>query len=69
MNCWRRPRTTARQTALAALLLYVSNPHAPPWRAGRSLSATFPLATRFEIGGKLHEIEIVRERDGGYVAQ
>ena len=42
--------------------------HAPPWRAGRSLAATFPLAARFTIGGKLHEIEIVRERDGGYVA-
>jgi geranyl-CoA carboxylase alpha subunit len=57
-----------RGAALAALLLYVSNLHAPPWRAGRSLSATFPLATRFELGGKLHEIEIVRERDGSYVA-
>ena len=57
-----------RQTALAALLLYVSNPHAPPWRAGRSLAAAFPLAARFTIGGKVHEIEIVRERDGGYVA-
>jgi geranyl-CoA carboxylase alpha subunit len=62
------PAGEARQAALAALLLYVSNPHAPPWRPGRSLSATFPLATRFELGGKLHEIEIVRERDGGYVA-
>jgi geranyl-CoA carboxylase alpha subunit len=57
-----------REAALAALLLYVSNPHAPPWRAGRSLAATFPLATRFELGGKVHEIEIVRERDGFYVA-
>src|SRR4029077_12172218 len=37
--------------------------------AGRSLSATFPLAARFEFGGKLHEIEIVRERDGSYVAR
>ena len=62
------PADEGRQAALAALLLYVSNPHAPPWRAGRSLSATFPLATRFELGGKLHEIEVVRERDGGYVA-
>jgi geranyl-CoA carboxylase alpha subunit len=62
------PAGEERQAALAALLLYVSNPHAPPWRPGRSLSATFPLATRFELGGKLHEIEIVRERDGGYVA-
>jgi geranyl-CoA carboxylase alpha subunit len=59
----------AREAALAALLLYVSNPHAPPWRAGRSLAATFPLATRFEVGGKVHEIEIVRERDGGYIAR
>jgi geranyl-CoA carboxylase alpha subunit len=59
----------AREAALAALLLYVSNPHAPPWRAGRSLAATFPLAARFELGSKVHEIEIVRERDGGYVAR
>src|SRR5690349_12894312 len=59
----------ADETALAALLLYVSNPCAPPWRAGRSLAATFPLAARFELGGKIHEIEIVRERDGGYVAR
>jgi geranyl-CoA carboxylase alpha subunit len=57
-----------REAALASLLLYVSNPHAPPWRAGRSLAATFPLATRFALGGKVHEIEVVRERDGFYVA-
>ncbi|HXI07052.1 MAG: acetyl/propionyl/methylcrotonyl-CoA carboxylase subunit alpha [Bradyrhizobium sp.] len=57
-----------REAALAALLLYVSHPHAPPWRAGRSLAPTFPLATRFALRGKTHEIEIVRERDGGYVA-
>jgi geranyl-CoA carboxylase alpha subunit len=57
-----------RDAALASLLLYISNPSSPPWRAGRSLSATFPLAARFELGGKIHEIEIVRERDGGYVA-
>jgi geranyl-CoA carboxylase alpha subunit len=62
------PADEGRQAALAALLLYVSNPHAPPWRAGRSLAATFPLATRFELGGKLREIEVVRERDGCYVA-
>jgi len=58
----------AREAALAALLFYVSNPHAPPWRAGRSLAATFPLATRFSIDGMVHEVEIVRERDGGYIA-
>src|SRR3954466_15231502 len=27
---------------LAALLLYVTNPHAPPWRGGRSLAVAFP---------------------------
>jgi geranyl-CoA carboxylase alpha subunit len=59
----------SREAALAALLLYVSHPHAPPWRAGRSLAATFPLATRFSIGGKTHEIEVVRERDGSYIAR
>jgi geranyl-CoA carboxylase alpha subunit len=62
------PADEAREAVLAALLLYVSHPHAPPWRAGRSLAATFPLATRFMIGGVTHEIEIVRERDGGYFA-
>jgi geranyl-CoA carboxylase alpha subunit len=62
------PRASeSAEAALAALLLYVTNPHAPPWRGGRSLAATFPLATRIEIGGTVHEIEIVRERDGTYV--
>jgi geranyl-CoA carboxylase alpha subunit len=55
------------EAALPALLLYVTNAHAPPWRSGRSLAATFPLATRIEIGGAIHEIEIVRQRDGTYV--
>ena len=41
-------RTTKR--ALAALLLYVTNPHAPPWRPGRSLAATFPFAVRIDFG-------------------
>ena len=54
--------------ALAALLLYVTNPHAPPWRSGRSLAATFPLTMRIDLGHGVHEVDIVRERDGGYVA-
>jgi geranyl-CoA carboxylase alpha subunit len=54
--------------ALAALLLYVTNPHAPPWRSGRSLAAAFPLTTRIDLGHGVHEVDIVRERDGGYVA-
>ena len=54
--------------ALAALLLYVTNPHAPPWRAGRSLAATFPLTMRIDFGHGVQEVDIVRGRDGGYVA-
>ena len=33
---------------------------------GRSLAAAFPIATRLAIGQRDYEIEIVRERDGGY---
>ncbi len=54
--------------ALAALLLYVSDRHAPPWRNGRTLAATFPLPARIELDHDIHDLEIVRERDGGYVA-
>ena len=54
--------------ALAALLLYVTDPFAPPWRGGRTLAATFPIAARIEFDHVLHDIEIVRERDGGYLA-
>jgi geranyl-CoA carboxylase alpha subunit len=53
---------------LAALLFYVTDRHAPPWRAGRSLAATYPLAMRLQIESNAHEAEIVRERDGCYVA-
>ncbi|KJC60886.1 3-methylcrotonyl-CoA carboxylase [Bradyrhizobium sp. LTSPM299] len=54
--------------ALAALLLYVTNPHAPPWQRGRSLAATFPLGLRIDLGHGVQEIEIVRERDGSNLA-
>jgi geranyl-CoA carboxylase alpha subunit len=53
---------------LAAVLLYATNPHAPPWRGGRSLAATFPTPMRIEIDSAKHDIEIMREREGGYVA-
>ena len=56
------------EAALAALLLYVTNPHAPPWRSGRSLAATFPLTTRIDLGHEVLEVDIARERDGSYVA-
>jgi geranyl-CoA carboxylase alpha subunit len=54
--------------ALAALLFYVTDPFASPWRDGRTLAATFPIAARIELEHVVHDIEIVRERDGGYVA-
>jgi geranyl-CoA carboxylase alpha subunit len=63
------PRANANaDAALAALLLYVTNPHAPPWRAGRSLAAAFPLTMRIDLGHGVHEVDIVRERDGSYLA-
>ncbi len=58
----------APDAALAALLLYLTDRHAPPWRAGRSLAATFPIPARLDIDGHVHDIEIVRTRDGGYRA-
>jgi len=54
--------------ALAALLLHVTDRHAPPWKKGRTLAATFPVPACIEIDQHIHELEIVRERDGGYVA-
>ena len=53
---------------LAALLLYVSHRHAPPWHGGRTLAASFPVPLRIGVGDAVHEAEIVRERGGGYVA-
>ncbi|MGY3237231.1 MULTISPECIES: acetyl-CoA carboxylase biotin carboxylase subunit [unclassified Bradyrhizobium] len=61
-----RPENAAFDTALAGLLLYVTNPRAPSWRRGRSLSATFPLPAKIEIAGHAVELEITRERDGSY---
>jgi geranyl-CoA carboxylase alpha subunit len=60
--------TQMSDVALAALLLCVTSRHAPPWRKGRTLAATFPVPARIEIDGKIHELEIVRERYGGHVA-
>jgi geranyl-CoA carboxylase alpha subunit len=63
------PRTNEKaEAALAALLLYVTNPHAPPWRSGRSLATTFPLTMRIDLGHGAQEVDIVRERDGSYLA-
>ena len=54
--------------ALAALLLYVTNSHAPSWRSGRSLAAAFPLTMRIDLGQGVQEVDIVRDRDGSYAA-
>ena len=54
-------------TALAALLFYVTDRHAPRWNGGRSLAATFPMPLRIAFGDTVENIEIVRERDGDYV--
>jgi geranyl-CoA carboxylase alpha subunit len=62
------PRKDARTEAeFAALLLYVTDPFAPTWKPGRSLAAAFPVPVRVELDGVVHEIEIVRERDGSYL--
>jgi geranyl-CoA carboxylase alpha subunit len=63
------PRTDEpSNVALAALLLHVTDRHARPWKSGRTLAATFPVPARIELGGKIHELEIARDRDGSYVA-
>lgn len=59
-------KDAASEAELAALLLYVTDPSAPKWKPGRSLAAAFPVPIRVEIDGAVHEIEIVRERDGSY---
>ncbi len=59
---------SAPHAALAALLLDVTDAHAPPWRAGRTLAATFPQPVRLEIDRGIHDLELVREREGGYAA-
>jgi geranyl-CoA carboxylase alpha subunit len=62
-------KDAATETALVALLLYVTNPHAPTWQSGRSLAVTFPVPLRLAIGDVIFEVEIVRERDGVYIAE
>jgi geranyl-CoA carboxylase alpha subunit len=59
---------TAAEAALAAVLLYVSDIHAPPWRGGRSLAAAFPLPVRFALDDVTYDAEVGRERDGGHYA-
>jgi geranyl-CoA carboxylase alpha subunit len=60
-------KLAASEAALAALLLYVTSPHAPPWRRGRSLAASFPAPLRIDIGVVVSEWEVGRQRDGCYL--
>jgi geranyl-CoA carboxylase alpha subunit len=59
--------TAPNDIALAALLLHLSQPHAPRWRGGRSLAPGFPAPLRFQLGDALHECDVVRDRAGDYV--
>ncbi len=61
-----RRQDAASEAVLAALLLYVTDPFAPPWRRGRSLAAAFPLPVRVELDHGIHDLEVGRERDGGH---
>jgi len=56
----------APNAALSALLLAVTHPLARPWRSGRTLAAAFPMPLRLDIDGKVHEVELLRLREGGY---
>jgi geranyl-CoA carboxylase alpha subunit len=58
---------TASEAALAALLLYVTDRFAAPWRGGRSLAASFARPVRVGLDHGVHDLEVGRERDGGYL--
>jgi geranyl-CoA carboxylase alpha subunit len=60
-------KASPSDVALAALLLDATNPHAPPWRRGRTLAATFPIPLRIEMDHVVHELDIMREREGNHV--
>jgi geranyl-CoA carboxylase alpha subunit len=63
-----RRKDVPAEAALAAVLLYVTDIHAPPWRGGRSLAAAFPLPVRLELDDVTYDAEVERERDGGHYA-
>jgi geranyl-CoA carboxylase alpha subunit len=63
-----RAGDASSEAALAGLLLYVTDRNAAPWRPGRTLAAAFQRPLRVELDRGSHDLEMVRERDGGYVA-
>ncbi len=64
-----RRQVAPSDVAFAALLLYITDPFAPPWRSGRTLAPTFSRPARAELDHVIYDLELVRERDGGYVAR
>jgi geranyl-CoA carboxylase alpha subunit len=60
------PEGVASEAALAALLLHVTHPDARNGRGGRTLAASFPIPLRVEIDRSVHDLELLREREGGY---
>jgi geranyl-CoA carboxylase alpha subunit len=56
----------ASEAALGALILHATHPHARSWRRGRTLAATFPIPLRVEIDRSVHDLELLRDREGGY---
>ena len=62
-------KDVASEVALAAVLLSVSDPFAGPWRTGRTLAAAFPVPARVELDSGVHDLEVGRERDGGYLVK
>jgi geranyl-CoA carboxylase alpha subunit len=56
----------APDAALTALLLHVTHPHARSPRSGRTLDAAFPIPLRVEIDRSVHDLELLRDREGGY---
>jgi geranyl-CoA carboxylase alpha subunit len=55
--------------ALAALVLFATGRGAMAWQAGRVLAPAFPVPMRIDIGGRVHEVDAVRRRDGSYGVQ
>src|SRR6185312_14268473 len=60
-------KDASADAALACLLLSATDSHAKSRRSGRTLAATFPVPMRVELEGHIHELEIVRAREGGYI--
>jgi geranyl-CoA carboxylase alpha subunit len=54
------------EAALVALLLHLTHPFARNGCNGRTLAATFPVPLRVEIDRSVRDLELLRDREGGY---